>query len=314
MYCTGGIRCDVYSTFLKQRGFRRLYSLQGGVQSYLETEGPEHWRGSLYVFDERMAVDASHLGGPEDEAARAAMPAATPCAVCGAPPQLPHINCANVDCNLLFLACGGCQARLQGCCCEDCRDNAPRLLRPAKEGAECGVACGNIILHEKPMHSRGTGGVLTHPVYSWGAGHCACEACFGAFNQDVARVLLRLPPQNHLHPNSSVHGRADAPRFVQVWTHGRGWATMSHRSRSNCCEKIRHRSVLRGWRARALAGESASHSGGSSSLGKRRSAKQRLLMQWRRQHGGVRSLRTPWRLSEDHFAVLAETCCVLCHR
>lgn len=135
MYCTGGIRCDVYSTFLKQRGFQRLYSLEGGVQSYFEAEGSDQWRGSLYVFDERMAIDAENLGGPQDEAAKASMPAATTCAVCGAAPRLPHINCANVDCNLLFMACGACQERLRGCCCEDCRDNAPRLLRPAKEGA-----------------------------------------------------------------------------------------------------------------------------------------------------------------------------------
>jgi predicted sulfurtransferase len=32
MYCTGGIRCDIYSTFLKNKGFRNLYTLEGGVQ------------------------------------------------------------------------------------------------------------------------------------------------------------------------------------------------------------------------------------------------------------------------------------------
>ena len=34
MYCTGGIRCDVYSTLLRQRGFKKLYSLEGGVARY----------------------------------------------------------------------------------------------------------------------------------------------------------------------------------------------------------------------------------------------------------------------------------------
>jgi predicted sulfurtransferase len=61
MYCTGGIRCDVYSTFLRQQGFQNLYTLEGGIQNYLEEEGSDHWNGSLYVFDDRMAVAPSHL-------------------------------------------------------------------------------------------------------------------------------------------------------------------------------------------------------------------------------------------------------------
>lgn len=38
MYCTGGIRCDVYSSFLRRRGFTNLYSLEGGVQTYLRDQ------------------------------------------------------------------------------------------------------------------------------------------------------------------------------------------------------------------------------------------------------------------------------------
>lgn len=83
---------------------------------------------------------------------------------CGAPAVLPHMNCANVDCNALFLTCDACrvrcdlsapfhclrlnlsapvhhtppQMRYAGCCCEACMD-APRLLRPAKhEGGHFG--------------------------------------------------------------------------------------------------------------------------------------------------------------------------------
>ena len=155
MYCTGGIRCDVYSAYLKQRGFQRLYSLKGGVQNYFDSVGGSHWNGSLYVFDERMAVAPGNMQGPAAEgcpasaesaagfstgdagAAEAAgvqqqggLPAAQPCALCGGAAQLPHLNCANVDCNLLFLACPGCRQQLQGCCCAECRDGAPRLLRP----------------------------------------------------------------------------------------------------------------------------------------------------------------------------------------
>jgi predicted sulfurtransferase len=48
MYCTGGIRCDVCSTFLRQQGFEILYTLEGCVQNYLESEGAAGWNGSLF--------------------------------------------------------------------------------------------------------------------------------------------------------------------------------------------------------------------------------------------------------------------------
>ncbi|GIL89844.1 hypothetical protein Vretimale_19276 [Volvox reticuliferus] len=62
MYCTGGIRCDVYSTFLRKKGYSNLYTLEGGIQNYLRQEGPAHWKGSLFVFDARMAIPASSAG------------------------------------------------------------------------------------------------------------------------------------------------------------------------------------------------------------------------------------------------------------
>ena len=106
------------------------------MQHYLEQVGSDNWNGSLYVFDDRMAVAPGHFDGAAaaESEGSVALPSAQPCAVCGAAPQLPHINCANVDCNLLFLSCSECKARLQGCCCRTCRDEAPRLLRQMKAG------------------------------------------------------------------------------------------------------------------------------------------------------------------------------------
>lgn len=68
-----------------------------------------------------------------------------PCSLCGSPDsQLPHVNCANVDCNELFIACAACKARFSGCCCEACMA-APRLLRPAKvEGGHYGMCCSAV--------------------------------------------------------------------------------------------------------------------------------------------------------------------------
>ena len=63
MYCTGGIRCDVYSTYLRRKGFSQLYTLEGGIQNYLRSEGLDFWNGSLFVFDGRMAVRPSEWAG-----------------------------------------------------------------------------------------------------------------------------------------------------------------------------------------------------------------------------------------------------------
>jgi len=143
MYCTGGIRCDVYSAHLSAQGFTNLYTLEGGVHAYFREQGgaAPGWDGSLFVFDARMAVSPD--GRTSSDAAvasgEAPLPAATPCALCGSPDAaLPHLNCANIDCNRLFIACRACAARHTGCCCEACMA-APRLLRPAKVSGQYGT-------------------------------------------------------------------------------------------------------------------------------------------------------------------------------
>ncbi|KAL3322639.1 hypothetical protein AABB24_039966 [Solanum stoloniferum] len=109
MYCTGGIRCDVYSVILRKQGFKRLYTLKGGVSHYLESEGSVRWVGNLFVFDARLSllpstykpaveIEASTMleGSLDDSFAK--------CYICGLQvSELRHRNCANLDCNLLFL-------------------------------------------------------------------------------------------------------------------------------------------------------------------------------------------------------------------
>ena len=59
MFCTGGIRCEKSTAYLKELGFEEVYHLQGGILKYLE-EVPEEeslWEGECFVFDERVAVD-----------------------------------------------------------------------------------------------------------------------------------------------------------------------------------------------------------------------------------------------------------------
>jgi len=59
MYCTGGIRCEKSTAYLKEQGFEEVYHLEGGILKYLE-EVPEEdtlWEGECYVFDERITVN-----------------------------------------------------------------------------------------------------------------------------------------------------------------------------------------------------------------------------------------------------------------
>ena len=58
MFCTGGIRCEKASSFLKHEGFENVFHLKGGILKYLEEVKPEDslWQGGCFVFDERVAV------------------------------------------------------------------------------------------------------------------------------------------------------------------------------------------------------------------------------------------------------------------
>jgi UPF0176 protein len=58
MFCTGGIRCEKASAYLKARGFAEVYHLKGGILKYLEgvPETESRWRGECFVFDDRVAL------------------------------------------------------------------------------------------------------------------------------------------------------------------------------------------------------------------------------------------------------------------
>jgi UPF0176 protein len=58
MFCTGGIRCEKSTAYLRMAGFEQVYHLQGGILKYLETipEAQNRWQGECFVFDERVAI------------------------------------------------------------------------------------------------------------------------------------------------------------------------------------------------------------------------------------------------------------------
>jgi UPF0176 protein len=112
MYCTGGIRCEKASAWVKHLGFKNVFHLNGGIINYakeVKEKGlPNKFKGVNFVFDERLGERVS-----EDIVAK--------CHQCGAPCDT-HANCANDACHLLFIQCPACAEKYQSCCSTKCRD------------------------------------------------------------------------------------------------------------------------------------------------------------------------------------------------
>jgi UPF0176 protein len=98
-YCTGGIRCEVLSSLMVNRGFTEVYQLDGGIVRYGETFKDQGlWEGSLYVFDKRMHIEFSEEAKTIGECVRCAAPTSK------------FENCSNLSCRNLTLYCSDCAA------------------------------------------------------------------------------------------------------------------------------------------------------------------------------------------------------------
>jgi UPF0176 protein len=97
-YCTGGIRCEILSSMMKNRGFKDVYQIDGGIVKYGEEYGDDGlWEGSLYVFDDRMGVKFSDKSKDIGK-----------CIHCKSHTSN-YENCANKTCNELVLICETCK-------------------------------------------------------------------------------------------------------------------------------------------------------------------------------------------------------------
>ena len=69
MYCTGGIRCEKSTAYLKEQGFKQVFHLKGGILNYLEKMPAEKslWEGECFVFDDRVTVDHQLQKGNYDQ-------------------------------------------------------------------------------------------------------------------------------------------------------------------------------------------------------------------------------------------------------
>ncbi len=112
MYCTGGIRCEKASAWMKHNGFKNVFHLEGGIINYVhkarEQNLPLKFHGKNFVFDERLGERVSEE-------------IISHCHQCGKPCDS-HVNCRNEGCHLLFIQCEECREQYNGCCSAACKD------------------------------------------------------------------------------------------------------------------------------------------------------------------------------------------------
>jgi UPF0176 protein len=112
MYCTGGIRCEKFSLLMEKQGFEDVNQLDGGILNYAKEEGGKHFKGKCFVFDDRLVVPVNE----ED------MEPIAYCEITGKPADT-YINCANMDCNKLFVCSEEGAQVYDGCCSEECMNS-----------------------------------------------------------------------------------------------------------------------------------------------------------------------------------------------
>ncbi|XP_050225798.1 rhodanese-like domain-containing protein 6 [Mercurialis annua] len=112
MYCTGGIRCEVASAYIKSKGagFENVFQLYGGIQRYLE-QFPDggFFKGKNFVFDHRVSVGSSNTN------------VLGTCLTCCMPFDDYSSRCRCSDCRMLVLVCDNCQTKEAVYVCELCR-------------------------------------------------------------------------------------------------------------------------------------------------------------------------------------------------
>ncbi len=108
--CTGGVRCEKASGFLKKEGFKDVYQLDGGIVSYMEKYPGKDFKGSLYVFDGRVVMNFDDPDKHE---------IIGKCYRCSVPSER-YVNCQNLACHKHVILCEGCEAKDGHFCSENC--------------------------------------------------------------------------------------------------------------------------------------------------------------------------------------------------
>lgn len=123
LYCTGGIRCEKASAYLKHYGFKDVNQLHGGIIQYAQelrlNNIDNKYVGKNFVFDERLGERISN-------------DIISNCHQCGKPCDT-HTNCENQECHILFIQCEECRQKYEGCCSPECQQVVQLPVEVQKE-------------------------------------------------------------------------------------------------------------------------------------------------------------------------------------
>lgn len=114
--CTGGVRCEKASGFLLLNGFKDVYQLKDGIQTYMEKYPNTYFKGKLYVFDNRLTVGFNTYD-PSHEIVGKCFHCAKPCDS--------YVNCEYDICHYHYICCKNCTDKKTGLafCKDGCREN-----------------------------------------------------------------------------------------------------------------------------------------------------------------------------------------------
>lgn len=117
-YCTGGIRCEKASAYLREQGFEDVRQLHGGIHRYADKTGGKHFEGEMYVFDARVHIPVNQVNPS----------IISNCLHCEIPVAR-YVNCCNATCNRQFICCEACDKDFDSGCSRDCQQNSRFLDR-----------------------------------------------------------------------------------------------------------------------------------------------------------------------------------------
>lgn len=108
-YCTGGVRCEKASAYLREKGFKKVRQLHGGIHEYGEQTDGKYFEGEMFVFDKRLHLPVNKVDSSPISS----------CLYCSQKVTR-FVDCQAHGCGTLFIACAECDDRHHSACSADC--------------------------------------------------------------------------------------------------------------------------------------------------------------------------------------------------
>lgn len=123
-YCTGGIRCEKASAYLRESGFKNVRQLHGGIHEYGRKAGGKHFEGEMFVFDKRLHVPVNEVNPT----------IISECSYCQQKVTR-YIDCTHISCPSLFICCEACEREHLGTCSTKCYEKVTQQSQQEQDSS-----------------------------------------------------------------------------------------------------------------------------------------------------------------------------------